>query len=124
MSKTFDEDQWTIFAPDDGAIFRSPDEFQDLLRDESSDPELLAYHLSYHFSKDKVLKKKDLPCRAGENLVPMINDMDSRTLCIDGVPTFQKGKGNSDDNLPEIIESDIEACNGVIHILDRVLLYD
>ncbi len=51
----------------------------------------------------------------------MTNGKDSRTICKDGT-TYQKGGGNSDDAKPEIISADIEACNGVIHVVSEVML--
>jgi hypothetical protein len=30
---------------------------------------------------------------------------------------------DSDENKPEIISTDIETCNGVIHLVDAVMLY-
>jgi uncharacterized surface protein with fasciclin (FAS1) repeats len=54
-------------------------------------------------------------------LIEMTTGRDSRTICEDG-STYQKGEGNSDDERPEIISQDIEACNGVIHIVNEVML--
>ena len=124
LSNAFDEGNWTIFAPHDGAMYRAPEVFLDLVREDASDTELLANYLLYHTSPNNLLRKYDLPCQAGVNLVAMGNDRDSRTLCVDQVPTYQKGKGNHEDDIPQIIEFDIEACNGIIHIVDRVLMYD
>ena len=54
----------------------------------------------------------------------MANDMYSRTICDDGVPRFQRGSGNPDDSLPKFVEFDIEACTGVVHIIDEVMMYE
>ena len=51
----------------------------------------------------------------------MTNGKESRTICEDGA-TYQKGGGNSDDDRPEITNTDIEACNGVIHVVSEVML--
>jgi len=122
LSDAFDEGSWTIFAPHDGAMYKAPKLFLDLVRDDPGDTELLADYLLYHTSPNNELREYDLPCQAGDNLVAMGNGKNSRTLCVDGIPTYQKGRGNTDDDMPKIIEFDIEACNGVIHILDKLLM--
>eukprot|EP00536_Pseudo-nitzschia_multiseries_P012783 jgi/Psemu1/209692/e_gw1.508.10.1 len=123
LESVFERGQWTVFAPDDGAILRAS-EWVDLLQEDAVDDGLLRENLLYHVSPNSELRKNNLPCRAGVNLVPMANGKDSRTLCVDGIPTYQKGKGNPDDKLPRIIEFDIPSCNGVIHIVDKVLLLE
>jgi hypothetical protein len=83
-----------------------------------------------------------LPCQAGQNLIRMTTGHTSRTLCLHNVPTFQKGLANVDDDddddddddtktttnhtnnlLPQFTEFDREACNGVVHVLNHVLLH-
>jgi hypothetical protein len=34
---------------------------------------------------------------------------------------YQTGRCNTGDGLPPVFTFDIEACNGVIHIVDKVL---
>jgi hypothetical protein len=48
----------------------------------------------------------------------------SRTICHERTGrTFQIGPGNSYNNYPEIIETDIvDACNGIVHVIDEVML--
>ena len=52
----------------------------------------------------------------------MANGYESRTVCRDS-KIYQKGAGNSDDERPEIIGTDIETCNGMIHTLNSVMLH-
>jgi uncharacterized surface protein with fasciclin (FAS1) repeats len=78
----------------------------------------------FHAVDTQVLFKKDLPCTAGQNLITSAMGKTSRTLCEDDTPHFQKGKGNSDNALPKIVNFDIQACNGVIHTVDKVLLFE
>jgi len=40
----------------------------------------------------------------------------------DGDPIGQKGGGNINGKA-DFVEVNIEACNGVVHIIDKVLLY-
>lgn len=51
----------------------------------------------------------------------MTNGKYTRTICR-GDHIFQKGSGNTKDDKPEIIGIDVEACNGVIHVVDEVIL--
>merc|ERR1711865_848665 len=49
--------------------------------------------------------------------------MGSRTMCVNkSTPRYQKGEFNVDGSLPEFVETDIQACNGVIHVIDQVML--
>jgi hypothetical protein len=61
----------------------------------------------------------------------MANGEDSRLMCkdkgIDGIiniePVGIKGSGNNKTSHPEFM-SEIKACNGVIHSIDRVLIFE
>ena len=55
-------------------------------------------------------------------MVAMKSGKDSRTVCVDYEPTFQKGGGNAKVRRPEITAKNIAACNGVVHLLDGVML--
>jgi uncharacterized surface protein with fasciclin (FAS1) repeats len=44
------------------------------------------------------------------------------SLCVNGVPTFQKGAANPRDDPPKYVTKDMETCNGYINVLDQVLL--
>jgi uncharacterized surface protein with fasciclin (FAS1) repeats len=67
---------------------------------------------------DKIILSDDLKC--GES-VHMTNGEDTSTRCKNG-SFFQKGEGNTKDDMPEIVGPDILACNGVIHVIDEVIL--
>jgi uncharacterized surface protein with fasciclin (FAS1) repeats len=103
----------TVFAPLDGAVqnLRSmigpdnPDELLDVA--------------AYHIHEDGALFMADVPC---QNLLRMTTGRDSRTICVNDVPTWQKGGGNTDDAKPLLVDVDKSACNGVVHIIDRALL--
>ena len=69
---------------------------------------------------DGLVFSGDLEC---SETIEMVNGKDTRTVCKND-SVFQKGKGNSDDERPEIIGADIETCNGIIHAIDGVMLYD
>ena len=117
---------WTLFAPNNEAFLRLPPSFVQSL---NSDQELLTKTLLFHAVEDHVWHKNSLPCVAGHNLITMANGKDSRTLCDRNddrvpVPVYQKGKGNPSENPPAFLSFDQEACNGVVHTLDAVLLFD
>ncbi|KAG7355304.1 secreted/surface protein with fasciclin-like repeat domain [Nitzschia inconspicua] len=111
---------WTLFAPDNQAFVSLPRGYLDFLDDNIAD---LSNFLLLHAAPNQVLKKDDLPCVAGQNLIEMATTKDTRTLCVRKVPFYQKGAGNPDDDMPVITAFDTTACNGVIHTLDKVLLF-
>lgn len=61
--------------------------------------------------------------------IEMANMVDSKTVCFKywdhGHYSYykaQKGSGNSKYDLPWIILEDVKACNGIIHVIDEVML--
>ena len=80
---------------------------------------LLTEILSFHTVDDQVIYSQDLICM---ETTEMSNGRDSRTVCRRQT-LFQKGIGNSAFEKPEIIETDIDSCSGVIHVVDEVMLY-
>jgi uncharacterized surface protein with fasciclin (FAS1) repeats len=51
----------------------------------------------------------------------MANGDLTQTVC-ENSTVFLVGDGNLQSNYPEIIMTDIEACNGMIHVISEVLL--
>ena len=74
--------------------------------------------LLYHTVADKVVSPDDLVCG---DLLTMTNGKDTRTLC-NGDRTFQNGAGNDKKESPEIVGGDVKACNGLIYVIDGVIL--
>jgi uncharacterized surface protein with fasciclin (FAS1) repeats len=74
--------------------------------------------LLFHAVADKVVMSDDLHCAA---LTKMANGKNSRTVC-KGQTVSQKGAGNSREKMPNIVTADIEACNGVVHVVNQVML--
>lgn len=117
-----DGGHWTVFAPTDDAF----DEFdQTLLEVVLGDTELLSYVLLFHMVQNNILYVDDLECM---HTIEMANGRDSRHVCIGrnsgntNESLYQKGSGNPRNDMPQIIDTDIEACNGVIHIVNRIML--
>jgi uncharacterized surface protein with fasciclin (FAS1) repeats len=102
----------TVFAPINDAFEVAPSigvgEIDDLL--------------AFHTVAGEGLAKSNLICK---ETIEMANGKDSRTTCDDNQNPgrfFQRGADNVDSALPEIVEADIMACNGVLHAVDNVML--
>jgi len=104
----------TVFAPTDDAFAALDPALLDSL---GNCVPALNNVLSYHATLAE-LYSTDLVCGAE---VPMANGVDSRTVCRDG-QIYQKGALNPRETMPLVITADIMACNGVIHVLDGVML--
>jgi transforming growth factor-beta-induced protein len=113
---------FTLFAPSDEAIDALP---PGALEAVLSDVEELTDTLLFHVVSGQKLYAADLPCEAGNNLIEMANGKNTRSLCVDNSPMYIKGVANNrNDTLPELVVVDVEACNGVVHVIDYVLLDD
>jgi len=111
------EGTWTVFAPTNAAFAALPDGVLDAVL---ADEDLLTSVLLFHVVADHELYAEDLRCT---HLLEMASGKDSRTVCTHN-SVFQKGAGNSRDvdAMPEIVTTDIGACNGIIHVIDNVML--
>lgn len=108
-------DGWTLFAPTNDAFNALSD---DMARDIFTSEENAKFVLLNHVVEDLELTSEDLQCTW---LLPMANDKDTRTVCIND-KAFQNGGGNSDNKRPEIVGADYQACNGIVHIVNEVIL--
>ena len=132
---------WTVFAPTNDAFATmmgpaaegnlTTEELIDVLVNETlvgglfDNPEnLLKQILQFHAVEDKKLLSTDLPCQAGENLITMPNGKNARIMCKAGSPAGIKGSGNNVAADFNVTDVDVTACNGVIHVIDDVLLFD
>ena len=107
---------WTIFAPTDQGF----DDIQGVLGDLSTE-ELLDV-LKYHTVYGEELFSDDLAC---DSDVTMGNEKSSRTTCSSSTGfIFQEGPGNVLTLNPRIIQADKTACNGVVHVVDHVMVPD
>lgn len=101
----------TVFAPTDEAFYAALEEmgisYSDLTGDTDALIALLTYHVvSGHYSAEALAEETTLPTLYHENTLS-ISQMDDALLL---------------NETAHIIESDIEAGNGVIHVIDTVLL--
>jgi len=107
---------WTLFAPTDDA-FDSLD--RDVADRVFSSHMVLRDVLLYHTVRNKAIVSNELECTMK---VKMANARNTRTVCLGGGKVSQKGDGNSRNKLPEIVGVDLEACNGVIHVVSQLIL--
>jgi len=114
-------DHLTFFAPNNNAFKRylDGDEIYYI------NSYLLEHVLKTNLVDDSegVVDKDDLKDRCGQ-LLKMANGKYTRTLCThnDGYVLYQKGGGNSNNDKPKLIQTDIKVCNGIIHEVDEVIL--
>lgn len=80
--------------------------------------EYTKYLLLNHVVEDLEVGSKDLQCTG---LLSMMNNKYTRTVCRDD-KAYQKGAGNAQTTLPEIVAGDFKACNGIIHVVNEVIL--
>jgi uncharacterized surface protein with fasciclin (FAS1) repeats len=102
---------WTIFAFTDDA-------FSTLGADRSISEDVERELVEFHIVEGEELHKKDLTC--GESIT-MLNDQNTTTVCRGGEPSGQRGPLNQ-ISIP-IETFDLKATNGIVHIIDGVLLY-
>ncbi|TFG21777.1 MAG: fasciclin domain-containing protein [Promethearchaeota archaeon] len=100
-----DDGPFTIFAPTDEAFLKIPVEtFQSILKDKEKLTEILTYHVvTEKIMSDKVINLKN---------AKTVNGKDIKIDATDGVKI---DKAN-------VIKTDIECSNGVIHVIDEVLM--
>lgn len=111
--------EWTVFAPTDEAFAT----FEEKVMVDLTAENLLDV-LSFHAVQNSKLSYDDLLCT---ETIEMANGHDSRTQCSKDKETkepfkIQKGAGQISGMPPKIIESDISACNGIIHVVDNVMI--
>ena len=100
------EGPFTVFAPTDEAFAALPKETLDALL---ADPEALAKILTYHVLAGQVMAADVTDGLSG----PTVAGPDITFTIVDGKPMINDAK---------IIATDIVASNGVIHVIDKVIL--
>ena len=111
---------WTVFAPTNDAFEALP---EGTLEAVLADSDMLVDVLLFHVVANKEVFAADLRC---QHLLKMGNDKYSRTVCRSGSVNgiFQKGAGNPRRaaDMPKVVTTDIAACNGLIHVVNNVML--
>lgn len=105
----------TLFAPtDDAWLTLDRDAIDDLVNCTAALNSIFAFHAVF----GEEVSSSDLECK---ETITMANGDESRTVCRDG-RAYQKGTSNSREMMPEIVQADVYACNGVVHLVDQVML--
>ena len=102
------EGPFTVFAPTDDAFAKLPaGTLDDLLKPENKDK--LAAILTYHVVSGKVMAKDVMTMKEAEtvNGQSVMVSMEADTVMIDNA---------------KVVNADIECSNGVIHVIDTVIL--
>ena len=96
---------WTLLAPNDEAFSKLPPGTVDsLLADIPKLQEVLMYHvIRGRFTSDDIMEHEQLPTVQGQNI------------------TIDTSRGMMVNNA-NVIQTDIECDNGVIHVVDSVLM--
>lgn len=126
LDPKLDGSTWTVFMPTDAA-FEAYSEVLDPIFETTSnlfwETDFAGLNIvAYHFHNGDAIALQDLEC---SGLTTMSNLEESRHKCNGEDERIQKGQGNHDEHglpLPNIIKSDIEFCNGIIHVIDGVML--
>ena len=121
IAEKFDDysGNYTVFAPNNSAFEHLGDAAIEYLM-QPDNVDLLSKILAFHTVEDQIIYSNDLTC---QETIKMANGKDSRSICRKQ-NLYQNGKGNSVEHRPEVVEVDIETCNGVIHVVNQVMLFD
>ena len=102
------EGPFTVFAPTDDAFAKLPaGTVEDLLKPENKDK--LKAILTYHVVSGKVMAKDVMTMKEAKtvNGESVMISMDANTVMIDNA---------------KVVQADVECSNGVIHVIDTVIL--
>merc|ERR1712241_1256342 len=106
-------------APNDEA-FTELDNAVDGL--DNIEDDILCGILTFHMVSGQEIHSSDLSCESGpSSLIRMANGVTARIKCTKGTPYGIKGGGN--DVPANFIDVDMEASDGVVHVIDNVLFY-
>jgi uncharacterized surface protein with fasciclin (FAS1) repeats len=106
---------FTVFAPSDEAFLNLP---TGMLDEWLKDPTKLRNIVTYHVVDHKITKD-ELHRLTGDGRLPTVATLQGSTVVLKTQGRFEKTEFVND---AKIIKSDIETTNGVIHIIDRVLV--
>lgn len=111
LNKLFEEDKvYTIFAPSDAAFEKlSPEVFEKLKKGSSCAENILKHHILSHSVCSNAIT------------------FNATTHNMDGTPISMKRDASKNliiENKAQVIDSDIMATNGIVHIIDTLLMPD
>jgi uncharacterized surface protein with fasciclin (FAS1) repeats len=101
------EGPYTMFAPSDDAFAELPEGAVDSLL---AVPDQLTKVLTYHMVPGRVMT------------ADLVGGVTPQTVEGEGLPSWLSGDGGVRVDGARVVSADIQASNGVIHVIDRVLL--
>ena len=107
---------WTVFAPTDAAFGMLSEDLLDPMRIFRDN---LEYLVLTHAIAGQVAQSFDLEC---DSEWEMASQQETTTVVCRDNGLFIQGQGNSAQDTPMVVTADIKACNGIIHVIDAVLL--
>jgi uncharacterized surface protein with fasciclin (FAS1) repeats len=108
----------TVFAPSNAAFDRLDEDIEELFTEEGK--ERLRYIVGLHIISSGSINFQLLVC---DEPYVMDNGETTLTRCDNSGKKFQVGGGNTeDDDAPEIDNENKISDNGVLHVVDRVIL--
>jgi transforming growth factor-beta-induced protein len=118
---------WTAFFPTNEAFEALPEEaVENLMDDTIALTDLLLFHVTGGvFNSSSLGCGEELTMANGDVTTTFCEESDSLEFGNSNLTLFQAGPGNLDEtSYPEIIMADMQACNGIVHVIDQVLLFD
>ena len=110
---------YTVFAPTNEAFTALDEEIGGL---DKLSKDTLCSIFGFHF-KEGIIHLHGFYCHMGDTaMIEMMNGVYARGKC-DGKGNLIGIKGGGNDEPTHFVETDIDAPNGVIHIIDQVLMY-
>ncbi|KAL7560310.1 hypothetical protein ACA910_005211 [Epithemia clementina (nom. ined.)] len=110
----------TVFAPTDEAFSRSFG--VDALAYLQANPEYLTTVLQYHMVSGVFTSQDFVALTPPAILSTLAFDQTLEIVITNSEGTFVNGNGNDEANLPRADPMDLMASNGIVHVVDRVIL--
>jgi len=133
LSGDFSSPNWTVFVPTNAALEEILDTIDQntssflaasnndtdtaFLGDEWINNDPLKDLLGFHIVRDRMISGTDLVCN--DTLV-MSNGKKTKVFCDGDNGLYLTGSGNTKQ--PRVVVTDVIACNGIIHVIDGVLI--
>ena len=119
LEQTFrGDDVLTVFAPTNEAIENIVDSISN-----QRDYKFIKNAVLYHTVTESLIEPKiDIDCNAASTTpLEMANGGIVEVACIEDIISVV-GDGNSDDASPQLTNVTMRACNGIVHVIDEVIL--
>ena len=108
--------EWTVFAPTDDAFATLGDDVLDPMRTFRDN---LEYLILTHAIPGQTLLADDLVCGSEWEMASQHETI--QVVCRNN-NIFIQGQGNTAADTPRVVDANLPACNGIIHVIDKVIL--